>query len=108
MALNLDVVLREVSLPCLDLVISRKYFLNITHISMDIWFEEVTLQLICTSNAFEITFFIWIINRWASEELELQFLKPGFNYRWCMCFMLIYSTDSFRIYLSIRKSHYLG
>lgn len=81
---------------------------------MVIWYQEVTFQLICTSNTVEITCFIsfiWIINRWASEELgcELQFLKPGFNYHWCMCFMLMfYSTDCFRTYLSIRKSQYLG
>lgn len=75
----------EVSLPCLDFVISIKYLLNITYIPMVIWYQEVTFQLICTSNTVEITClisFIWIINRWASEELgcELQFLKPGFNY----------------------------
>lgn len=61
----------EVSVPCLDFVISIKYFLNIIYVAMNIWYQEVTLQLVCASNTFEIIS-IFVINRWTSEKLGCE------------------------------------
>lgn len=86
----------DISVPHLDFIISIQYSINITDMPINLWFQQIILKLVCTSNTFDIMFisFSWVINRWASKELgcEMQFLKSVFKHRWCMCFVLMFTV----------------